>query len=371
MTRPDPVPLQSKRAHGASRLHLLLPGTPEALTGGTRYDVRIAEGLRGLGWDVDLLSLDAGFPMPSASALAAAEAVLAGLPDGALTVVDGLAFGAMPELAARQAERLRLVALVHHPLALETGLDAAAAARLQAAETDALSYARRVVVTSARTGRLLADYGVPAGRVRVVEPGTDPAPPARGSVSAGEGAAPGGPIRLLCVGSVTPRKGYDVLLAALGGLGHLDWRLDCVGSLTRDPATAAALRERIHTLGLDGRVRLLGEVDAAALAGCYARADLFVLASRFEGYGMAFAEALARGLPVLGTTGGAVVDTVPADAGLLVAPGSVDALRRALARLLTEPELRGRLAAGATRARARLPDWPTAAARFAEAVAGV
>ncbi|WP_462330329.1 glycosyltransferase family 4 protein [Thiohalocapsa halophila] len=371
MTRPDPAPPQSKRACGASSLHLLLPGTPEALTGGTRYDVRIAEGLRGLGWAVDIHPLDAGFPLPSAQALAAADAVLAALPDGALTVVDGLAFGAMPDVAARHAQRLRLVALVHHPLALETGLDAAAAACLQAAETAALGHAGRVVVTSNRTARLLADYGVPASRVRVVEPGTDPAPPARGSATAGDGAAPGEPIRLLCVGSVTPRKGHDLLVAALGGLVHLDWRLDCVGSLSRDPPTAAALRQRIHALGLDQRVRLLGEVDAADLAGCYARADLFVLASLFEGYGMAFAEALARGLPVLGTTGGAVVDTVPADAGLLVQTGSVDALRRALARLLTEPELRRCLAAGAARARARLPDWPMAAARFAEAVADV
>lgn len=371
MTRPGPVPPQSERACGASSLHLLLPGTPEALTGGTRYDVRIAEGLRGLGWAVDVHPLDAGFPMPSAQALAAADAVLAALPDGALTVVDGLAFGAMPDVAARHAQRLRLVALVHHPLALETGLDTSAAAHLQAAETAALGHARRVVVTSAHTERLLADFGVPASRVRVVEPGTDPAPPARGSATAGDGAAPGGPIRLLCVGSVTPRKGHDLLVAALGRLGHLDWRLDCVGSLSRDPTTAAALRERLHALGLGGRVRLLGEVDAAELAGCYDRADLFVLASRFEGYGMAFAEALARGLPVLGANAGAVADTVPADAGMLVAPGSVAALRGALERLLAEPELRRRLAGGAARARARLPDWPTAAARFAEAVADV
>ncbi|WP_295539127.1 glycosyltransferase family 4 protein [uncultured Thiohalocapsa sp.] len=367
----DAAPSQSQPGHGRARLHLLLPGSPAALTGGTLYDRRIAEGLRRLGWEVGLQALGAAFPLPSEQDLAAADAALAGLPPGALAVVDGLAFGAMPAVAARHADRLRLVALVHHPLALETGLDAAVAARLRAAETAALCQARRVVVTSAHTARLMADYGVPTGRLRVVEPGTDPAPLARGSVPRGMGPAPGAPLQLLCVGSVTPRKGHDLLVTALAGLDHLPWRLDCVGSLTREPATAAALRAHIQTLGLGARVRLLGEVAPTTLAECYQRADLFVLASWFEGYGMAYAEALARGLPVLGTTGGAVADTVPADAGLLVAPGSVAALRRALSRLLTDAALRGRLAAGAARARARLPDWPAAAACFAAAVADV
>ncbi len=345
-------------------LHLLLPGSLADLTGGTGYDRRIVGGLRAQGHAVQVHRLDRGFPLPTPAALAAAELVLAGLPDGAPTVVDGLAFGAMPEPAARHAARLRLVALVHHPLALETGLSAAQAAALRASETRALGHARRVVVTSRSTARLLADYGVPAARVRVVEPGTDPAPLAPGSVGGG------GALRLLCVGSVTPRKGHLSLVAALEGLAHLDWQLDCVGSLMRDPATVAALRERIRALGLRGRVRLRGELSCTELDAHYARADLFVLASRFEGYGMAYAEALARGLPVLGTAVGAVPDTVPAEAGILVAPDSVGALHQALARLLRDAGLRRRLAAGAARARRYLPDWTAAATRFAEAIPG-
>lgn len=346
-------------------LHLLLPGSLDALTGGTLYDMRMVEALRAQGRVIRVHNLDASFPQPSAAALTAAHALLAGVPDGALVVIDGLALGAMPDLAARHAARLRLVALVHHPLALETGLDAATAARLRASEASALGHARRVLVTSAHTARLLADYAVPPERVRVVEPGTEPAPPAADS------AVGGGPVQLLCVGSVTPRKGHQLLVEALGQLRALHWRLDCVGSLTRDPQTAAALAGRIETLGLVRRVRLLGELGAADLAGCYQRADVFVLASLFEGYGMAFAEALAHGLPVLGTTGGAIPDTVPADAGLLVPPGDLAPLRDALHRLLTDAGLRQRLAAGAARARARLPDWPTAAARFADALADV
>jgi glycosyltransferase involved in cell wall biosynthesis len=345
----------------AAALHLLLPGSLDDVTGGTRYDRHIVKGLRLAGWRVAVHGLDRSFPTPSAAVLAAADAVLSGLPDGALTVIDGLGFGAMPAQVARHGRRLRLVALVHHPLALETGLAAADIARLRASETAALGHARRVIVTSPHTARLLADYGVPAARIRVVVPGTDPAPAAQGSGS-------GGPLRLLCVGAVTPRKGHALLADALAPLRHLHWRLDCIGSVTRDAATVAAVQARIDALDLAGRVRLLGEVPADVLERHYAAADLFVLASHFEGYGMAYAEALARGLPVLGTTAGAIADTVSADAGLLVPPGSSAALREALAVLLTDAGLRRRLAAGAARARQSLPDWPTATARFAEAL---
>ncbi len=343
--------------------HLLLPGSLDDLTGGTLYDKRIVRGLRAQGRPVAVHALDTSFPWPTVVARAHAERVLAGLPDAALVVVDGLCFGAMPQLAAHHANRLRLVALVHHPLALETGLTASQAEALRAAETAALRQARRVIVTSAQTACLLADYGVPAERIRLVEPGTDPAPLASGAAA--------GPLQLLCVGSVTPRKGHLLLVEALGRLTHLDWQLDCVGSLARAPETAAAVRERLQALGLAERVRLHGELNAAELAGCYRRAHVFVLASLFEGYGMAFAEAIAHGLPVLGTTGGAIAHTVPTDAGLLVAPGSVEALTGALARLLTDAGLRAALAAGAARAREGLPDWSTASARFMRAIADV
>lgn len=351
-------------------LHLLLPGKLTDLTGGTLYDRRMVEGLRAAGWPVSVQSLDPSFPQPTSVALAQAGVLLSGLPEGALTLIDGLAFGVMPELAAEQAERLRLVALVHHPLALETGLAPGLAAELRASETAALRYARRVLVTSAFTARLLGDFGVAADDIRVVEPGTDPAP-----LSVRE---PGdqGPPRLVCIGSVTRRKGHLALLEALGGLEpELGWELDIAGSLERDPSTARRLRQRVGELGLAHRVRLHGELPPADIGRLYARADLFVLASLFEGYGMAFAEALARGLPVLGTSGGAVAETVPADAGILVPPhpegGLVEALRDALRRLLTDTALREQLAAGARRARAALPDWPSAAARFEVALADV
>lgn len=340
----------------ARSCHLLFPGDWHALTGGYGYDRRIVAGLRENGWQVEVLALDASFPRPTADAQAKAERAVAALPDGTLVIADGLAFGAMPEIAQRHARRLRWVALVHHPLHLETGLGDAQREALFASEGRALAAARRVVVTSAATAGHLAAFDVPPDRIAVVEPGCDPAPLAAGS---GEGS-----LNLLCVATLTPRKGHTLLLAALAGLRDRVWTLHCVGSLARDAATAAQVREAIDTLGLRSRVHLHGELDAAALARRYDTADAFVLASHFEGYGMVFAEALAHGLPVIGTRTGAAAQLVPPEAGVLVPPGDASALRDALAALIDDPVHRAALVHGARAARAGLPSWPDACARF-------
>ena len=338
-------------------LDLIQPGDPSTLTGGYLYNRRVLEVLAARGWRTTVHRLDTSFPTPTPAALEQACQVLAAIPAQRLVLVDGLALGGMPDLIERHAQRLHLLGLVHHPLALETGLSAATAAALQRAEHRALAAVRGVIVTSRATARALAGYAVPAERIAVVEPGTDRAPAARGSG--------GGPPELLCVATVTPRKGHAVLIEALGGLRQHDWRLTCVGSLQRCPATVAALRRQISALRLDASVRLLGEVDAATLARCYQRADLFVLPSYHEGYGMALAEAVAHALPVVSTQAGAIAETLPAGAGVLVPPGDSGALAAALDRLLEEPELRQRLAQVAAGARAALPDWAQAGRRFA------
>lgn len=338
-------------------LALVLPGDPLTPTGGYEYDRRIVAGLRARGWEVTVHALDASFPAPTPAARTAARAAFARIPDGATVLVDGLALGVLPEVAAAEARRLNLVALVHHPLADETGLEPARAEALRRSETEALAAVRFVVATSGTTARGLARYGVPPERIAVVEPGTDPAPLAPGS---------GGPgVALLCVAAVLPRKGYAVLIDALSGLADRDWRLTCVGSLERSPQTVAALQHQVAVLGLAQRVTIRDAVDRATLEECYARADAFVLPTFHEGYGMALAEALARGLPIVSTRAGAVPETVPADAGLLVPPGDPAALRDALARVLDDAALRARLAAGARRARAHLPGWDAACARLA------
>lgn len=338
-------------------LHLVVPGPLEQRTGGYIYDRRIADGLRALGWRVEVHELEGAFPLVDGVARAAAGRCLARHRDEAgLLLIDGLALPAFADLL--DARDLPWVALVHHPLALETGLAEADASALAALERRLLPGARRIIVTSPDTARRLAlDYGIEEGRACVVRPGTDPAPVGAGS--AGEGMV------LLCVGTLTPRKGHALLVEALSRVRELDWRLVCVGSMTRDPATAEEVVRAVADLGLQERVRFIGEQDEAGVGFWYARADLFVLASYHEGYGMVLAEALARGLPVVATRAGAVADTVPDDAGLLVPSGDVDALADVLWRVLSEPGLHTRLKRGAQAARARLPAWPAAVGAFA------
>jgi glycosyltransferase involved in cell wall biosynthesis len=331
-------------------LEFVIPGDLQAATGGYGYDRRIIAGLRALGWRVTVHALDESFPQASDAALDHAHRVFADLPEQALVLVDGLAAGAMPQVLHAHTARLRLLALVHHPLAAESGLDPRLAQQLARSERQALQAVRHVLVTSRATQEALRAYGVVPQRVSVVEPGTDAAPQARGNR--------GEVLHLLCVATLIPRKGHELLLDALASLAASRWRLTCVGSLTRDPRTVAQLRAQVQRLGLRKQVTLAGEMDAAALSMLYADSDLFVLPTRFEGYGMAIAEALAHGLPVISTHVGAIPELVGARAGLLVAPGDTDLLRAALQRVLEEPALLESLTAGAAAVRGTLPGWP-------------
>ena len=341
-------------------LHVVLPGDPETPTGGYIYDKRIVEGLRATGWTVERHLLGDGFPDPSPTETAAADSLLANLPAGAAVVLDGLCLGVLPEAAARQQDRLRLIGLVHHPLAEETGLDERHRRALFASERDALAACRRVIVTSPFTAVALRAYGVTPERIGIVPPGTAPAALAKGSGSPS--------LHLISAASLTPRKGHDVLLQALARLKDRDWRLTLAGSDALDIAWAAKIHAMITDCGLAERINLAGVLSGPALERFYDGGDVFVLASRYEGYGMVLAEALARGLPIVSTTGGAIPHTVPADAGLLAPPDDIAAFAAALARIMDEPQTRAALAAGARRARDGLPDWTEAAARFAAEV---
>ena len=373
-------------------IDLFVPGDPNTSTGGYIYNAQILAGLAELGWRTRVHSLDDSFPRPTPSALRDARAEIAALPADGVVVIDGLALAGLERVLDTEAKRLPVVALIHHPLALETGLDASEARLLETAERNALALVSRVICTSQWTARTLATYGVPVDRIRVVEPGVDrrqwtaraaaerasrdtpedrpwgssahipvrarsrearsaaaravadvrrqaldsnrsrrrrAAPPADRARTGMCALEPEGPtsgvsreelstatraardVRLLCVATVTPRKGHAVLLEALAELRDRRWHLTCAGSTTRDAATFAALEHQIDRLALRARVSFLGDLDADALEREYERADLFVLASYLEGYGMALAEAVARGVPVVSTTAGAIPETVP------------------------------------------------------------
>jgi glycosyltransferase involved in cell wall biosynthesis len=339
-----------------------VPGSLETPTGGYAYDRRIIYELERLGWHIELVDVGDGFPWPTEITLAAVHARLLKVPTGWPIVIDGLAFGVLPEVASELVNHNPLLALVHHPLALEWGLSADQADILRRSERAALASTQGVVVTSPATARIVAsDYGVPADSITVARPGNDPVPRARGSRDVGMP-------HLLSVGAVVPRKGFDVLVAALATLSSLPWKLTIAGDLTRDSMAAARLHSEIARHELTDRIAVLGAVSSKQLATLFDTADLFVLASYFEGYGMAYSEALAHGLPVIGTKAGATAETVPHEAGLLVAAGDAAAFAEAVRRALSEPGLRLRLAGAALIAARQLPTWRQSGVIFAGAL---
>jgi glycosyltransferase involved in cell wall biosynthesis len=343
------------------RVAFAVPGDLATPTGGYAYDRRMIAELERLGWNIDVINLGEGFPRPSQEQCKAAQERLLAIAAGRPIVIDGLAFSVLPEVALQLCPSHRLIALVHHPLALESGLSATQAGEFRASERAALAAARRVVVTSATTARLLAaDYGVPAEHIVVACPGTDSAPAAHGGTD--------GIVRLLAVGAVVQRKGFDVLIAALATLPDLPWRLTIAGDRGRDPEAVARLDGDIVRYKLSDRIAVLGAVSPERLAELYVGADLFTLASRFEGYGMAFSEALAHGLPVIGTTAGAIPETVPAGAGVLVAPDDAAAFAVTLRRAIENPVERRRMAECARTASQALPSWQDSARQFARAL---
>jgi glycosyltransferase involved in cell wall biosynthesis len=354
------------------QLDFVVPGDLRTPTGGYVYDREIIARLAELGWRTTLHALDASFPQPTPAALRAAREELAGIASGSVVVIDGLALPGLDRVLEDEARRLAFVALVHHPVALETGLDPLDAQRFAGAERRALRYVQRVITTSQWTARTLAADGVPIAALRVAEPGVDRRK-TLGSTDARGGAR--GPdheaLHLLCVATLTPRKGHALLFEALNELRDRPWHLTCAGSLLRDTSHVAALQHQIDRLSLRKRVSLLGDLDREALERHYARADVFVLPSYLEGYGMALAEAVAHGLPVVSTTAGAIPETVPASASVLVPPGDARALTKALASVIDDPARRATLAASARAARASLPTWAMAAAKFAAALDGV
>lgn len=343
----------------------IVPGPIEQITGGYLYDRRIIEGLRAGGRPVGLLELMGQFPDADWTAKASAASCLAALGDGSAVCIDGLALAAFEEVLPAAVERLDILVLVHHVLALETGLDADQAARYAQLERKLLPLCRGILCPSPRSAADVAGYGVPADRIRIVPPGTDRPEPVSAPADVADERS--GPVRLLTVATLTPRKGHRLLIEALAALDRRDWHLTAIGSLERDAETVAAVRAAIAQHGLDGQVDLVGEWPPEHLSAAYSAADIFVLPSYYEGYGMAYAEAMAHGLPVIGTDAGAIPETVPAAAGILIPAGDQAALSAALDRMIGDDALRRAFAMGARAAAADLVDWAQTARNWGQA----
>ncbi len=336
-----------------------IPGDLDTPTGGYRYDKRVIEELPALGWRVKHLRLSGEFPSPSEETLAETAETLSGIPADALVMIDGLALGAIP-LSTLASLKARLVALCHHPLAFETGLTSDRIDYLHRTEREALSRSIATIATSRSTAALLArEFNVSPADITVAEPGTEPSPRAKGDAK---------PPRILSVGAITRRKGHDTLAKALSRIRDLEWEWRIAGSTDRDPLAMQTLEREIADGNIKDRARLLGPLDDAGLEREYSSASLFVLPSHFEGYGMAFTEALARGLPVVAGSGGALIETVPKDAGVFVAPGNAGELALTLRRLLTRPDEVARRADAAWEYAKQLPRWSDTAKHIADAL---
>ena len=341
----------------ASPLVFVVPGQLGTLTGGSVYNKRMIDTLRQHYKPVAVCELDNSFPKPTSAALEHAKSTLAALPTDSIVVIDGLALGAIPEIITLEAQRLCIVALVHLPIAKAIGLEKETAIKFAASEHRALSACTAIVVTGRTALDMLLPYGLVPNRITVVEPGTNPASLAIGSYS--------GELQLLSVATLSPGKGHAILLQALTNLAHHQWHLTCIGNLTRYPATVKQVRSLIHEFELHDRVSLVGELEETELEQYYSKADVFVLPTLLETYGMAVAEALARGLPVISTTTGAIPQLVGNDAGILVPVGDLASLTRALAKMIANEEIRISCSKGARRVRGLLPNWKHSASSFA------
>ena len=349
-------------------VHVVVPDgidDPARPSGGNAYDRHVCCGLSSIGWSVHEHAVPGSWPRVDTASSAALAGVVQQIPDDAVVLLDGLVASTAPEVLVPQARRLRLVVLVHMPLghrpADEQGDDA------RTRECAVLSGAAAVVTTSAWTRRRLLElYALPADRVHVAEPAVDAAALATGTAAGGA---------LLCVAAVTSEKGHDVLLEALATATDLSWHCVCVGSLDRDPAYVASLRRRSLEAGLVDRVCFPGPRTGADLDRSYAAADLLVLASRAETYGMVVTEALARGLPVVAAEVGGVTEALGHGAdgirpGLLIPPEDPAALGAALRAWLGDAELRGRLRRAARERRESLSGWSTTTSVLAGVLAG-
>jgi glycosyltransferase involved in cell wall biosynthesis len=349
-------------------VHVVVPDgidDPTRPSGGNVYDRRVCRELASLGWSAPEHAVPGFWEEPNAGSFAALEGVIGQLADDAVVLLDGLIASSAPSVLVPHARRLRLVVLVHMPLGHRPAHGEADPVR--AAEREVLSAATAVVTTSAWARRRLVElYGLAPARVHVAPPGVDAGELASGTAT---GAA------LLCVATVTFDKGHDVLLDALAMISDLSWSCECVGRLDREPAFVAALRRRVREDGLADRVRLSGPRDRVELDRTYAAADVMVLASRSETYGMVVTEALAHGLPVIAADVGGLTEALGPGAdgfqpGLLVAPEDPTALAEALRAWLGDPERRRQLRRAARERRTSLPGWPATASAIARVLAG-
>lgn len=341
------------------RILFVIPGDINLPTGGYRYDKEIINAWKTSGIDVELISLEGNYPFPSEQDKANALEAIERFPDANIAVVDGLLGGASPEFLQALSKIMPVTALIHHPLCLESGLDENTMQALKSSEEKGLGFVSQVITSGpAMTETVSQLFGFEITKIHTVLPGVNRTEISHGSQSQ--------TVHLLCVGSIIERKGHKFLLQALSSLKDLNWRLDCYGSTEFDTDLFDELQSFVVAENLSDKVAFHGAVSDGLIEAAYAKSDVFVLPSLFEGYGMVYAEAIVRGLPIIATTAGAIPDTVPETCGILVEPENITVLTQAIEQMISDEDLRNDYRRGAMNAAADFPTWQGSATRFAE-----
>ena len=246
--------------------------------------------------------------------------------DGDPVIIDSLAFGPLFPLIREHAKKHPVIAIMHLPLSINPDLSHGEQTRLAKEEKKAMDHAHRIIVTSHYAAREILSTGAGVSKIRVIMPGVDTETVSRKRVY------PEIPEKFLCVGSYLPNKGHKILLKALSLIPEKSWKLDCYGEMPQ-PVYFKELTKLVNDFSLDRKVSLHGPATGRALNEAYLLADVLIHPSSFETYGMVPAEALAHGLPVLTSTGGALRETVPDSMGRFFDPGNENGLYQIITRL--------------------------------------
>jgi glycosyltransferase involved in cell wall biosynthesis len=342
------------------RIGLIIYGHLETLTGGYLYDRIVVRGLTALGHAVEVISLAGGTYLQRLGRGLSPALHRRLRSDGFdLLIEDELCHPSL-FLVNRRLRRQAgppVMALVHHVLCKETR-PRWQNMLLSIAERSFLASVDGFILNSETTRRTVAAL-VAHRRPQVV---AYPAGNRFGRPLSTDAIGPRtrrpGPLELLFLGHVIPRKGLLPLLAALAGIDRDVWRLSVVGSLDFDPAHALRAKQLTRQLGLSDSVRFLGPLPDEELVKILAASHLFCMPYAYEGFGIAILEAMAFGLPAIGCLDGAAVETVRHGTnGFLLRPGDLAGLAPLLAKMHRDRGELQRMALAARRTYINRPTW--------------
>jgi len=341
-------------------LHFLIPGDIDTLSSCYIYDKRLVEGLKKKGHDVEVYRLGDDFPFPSEDSLNHCHKVIKSIPSAEPIIIDSLAFGTIPSILKEVSATNPIVALIHLPLSMDPNYSAYQRTLFTSPEMEAFSLATKFVVSSEYTFEILLNLGIEAHKINLIIPGIDHFPQKKNY--------PEKPAKLLSIANLCRSKDHAILVRALTALKDKDWVLHCYGNLDMDRDCLADFQAMIRKNSLQKKILVHATISGKELSDAYLDADLFVHPSDFEIYGMALAEALAHGIPVIASTGGGICKTVPAKMGQFFKPSDVYGLQSILEELFENPDVYKKLYTQALTFAKNAQTWEKSADLFEEAI---